>query len=126
MFTLQLTDQLQVRLVGGSNELEGRVEVFASGQWGTVCDDGWGLTDASVVCRMLGYQRAVGAPLQAYFGSGTGLIYLDDVDCIGSETNIGQCRHRGLSNHDCRHSEDASVICLPGICSEENICTLRL
>ena len=44
-----------VRLVGGNIPNEGRVEVCMNNLWGTVCDDGWGSTDATVVCRQLGY-----------------------------------------------------------------------
>ena len=105
---------VKVRLRDGNNAGEGRVEVFYNGIWGTICDDAWDLLDARVVCKMLGYERAVAAPGSASFGPGTGSILLDDVACSGAERNLAQCRYRGYpipGDHNCIHSEDASVIC---------------
>ena len=87
------------------------MEVYYDGAWGTVCDDGWGIDGARVVCRQLGFRYALHVYGSARYGQGTGPILLDDVYCLGSESSLLSCRHSGIGSHNCHHSEDASVVC---------------
>ena len=100
-----------LRLAGGNWSGEGRVETFHNGSWGTVCDHYWDIKDAQVVCRQLGYPKALNALRNAWFGKGSGYIWLDDVECRGVEGSIDNCQHAGWNYHNCKHGEDASVIC---------------
>ena len=111
LLLLTASGEGEVRLVEGSSKHEGRVEVYHSGAWGTVCDDDWNLQDAMVVCHQLGYDTAVGARIRAAFGRGSGSIWYDNVNCNGREANLTQCGHNGLGVHNCYHWEDAGVIC---------------
>ena len=121
-----------VRLIGGSSQLEGRLEVCINGEWGTVCDDSWDDNDASVVCRQLGFNNtgimllcvqsdlhiaiissgSTAIELSAvHFGGGFVPILLDEVECVGTEAKLVNCNSNFVGEHDCSHSEDAGVIC---------------
>ena len=99
------------RLVGGATDNQGRVEVYHNGEWGTVCDDSWDITDANVVCRQLGYSGATSAPGQAFFGRGRGPIHYANMVCTGREARLADCFHRGIGIHNCDHGEDAGAVC---------------
>ena len=111
--SLYTVDQ-KIRLVGGSVSREGRVEVRneCHDEWGTVCDDLFGTTDAQVACRQLGYGTdTVTVYSSGTFGRGTGDILLDNLGCTGRENSLFECRHNGIGIHDCGHSEDVSISC---------------
>lgn len=87
------------------------MEVYHADTWGTVCDDGWSLEDANVVCRQLGCGPALSALPGAGFPPGSGSILLDDVNCTGGESSLAQCPHGDWFSHNCGHHEDAGVVC---------------
>ena len=110
-----------IRLVGGRNEYEGRIEVQYQGQWGTVCDDGFGMDDARVACRMMGLGRAISycgnsrsvcsSNNAGSFAAGSGQIWLNNLGCDGDESSLFGCSHDGVGVHNCGHSEDVGVVC---------------
>ena len=55
---------------------------------------------------------AVPALPQAIFGQGSGDIFLDGVQCNGTETILKECKHKGIGVNNCSHEEAASVICI--------------
>uniref|UniRef100_A0A3B3X1Z3 Deleted in malignant brain tumors 1 protein n=1 Tax=Poecilia mexicana TaxID=48701 RepID=A0A3B3X1Z3_9TELE len=99
-----------VRLIGPSR-CSGRVEIYYSDAWGTVCDNGWDMNDAQVVCRQLGCGTAVAAPRAAYFGKGMDKIWVDNVSCTGRKTYLTECPFSGFQAYSRSHSQDAGVIC---------------
>ncbi|KAG7264229.1 hypothetical protein CRUP_014130 [Coryphaenoides rupestris] len=109
------TNSKQIQLINGTTPCSGRVEVLHEGEWGTACDDSWGLQEAQVVCREMKCGSALAAKNHAYFGQGSGLIVLDDVGCKGHEMSLKECPHAGFPN-DCSHLEDAGVICSDCVC----------
>ena len=98
-----------LKIVNGTSEKEGRVEIYWKGRWSTICDNGWDDNDAVVLCKQLGYSGG-SARGGAYFGQGTGPILLNNVNCSGNESNIFGCDNRYRTNN-CDHHQDAGVVC---------------
>ncbi|KAG2492959.1 hypothetical protein HYH03_008867 [Edaphochlamys debaryana] len=111
-----------LRLVDGVWPGSGKVQVFHGWQWNSVADEGWGVPDATVVCRQLGYRRGVPTYGGAW-GDETTVpaemrVLLAKVNCTGSETGLLQCPALGPGAGDLqaapyyyRHGADAGVIC---------------
>ncbi|KAM7371942.1 hypothetical protein PAMP_009142 [Pampus punctatissimus] len=103
-----------VRLFGSQSTSEGRVEVYHDGKWGTVCDDGWGMAEAQVVCRQLHFPGAQSVVVGKQYEQASGPIWLDDITCKGTENHLITCGFKGWGVTDCTHKEDVGVICDSG------------
>lgn len=98
-----------IRLTGGPDNSAGRVEVFLNGEWGTVCNTGWSMANAEVVCRELEQQKAVHVTDSRSYGSGGGHIWLSNVECGGNEDRLINCP-RGTAACS-SHTNDVGVVC---------------
>lgn len=98
--------ELRVRLVPG--KYRGRVEVKHNNVWGTICDDSFDTLDGKVICKMLGFQSVISTFTAA---PGSGQIWLDELRCTGTESDIFDCQRNEVGVHNCNHDEDAGVQC---------------
>ncbi|KAL3884618.1 hypothetical protein ACJMK2_024745, partial [Sinanodonta woodiana] len=103
-------------VVNGNPVGSGILEVLYNGRWGTVCDDDFDYQDADVFCRMLGFNKS------SRFTSGHSYIltaselrlypiWMDELECMGSESDVAECNFGGFGWHDCTHSEDVMLFC---------------
>ena len=99
------------KLVNGTQYKAGRLVVYYNNTWGTVCDEGWDIRDAHVVCRMLGFHHALDAKSAAFFGEGAGPVWLSNLQCSGNESDISECSHSGWGLQNCDHNRDVGVVC---------------
>ncbi|KAG6451241.1 lysyl oxidase homolog 2 [Manduca sexta] len=100
-----------LRLAGGRSNLEGRVEIYHNGTWGSICPEGWTIYEALAVCRHLALGHAVQALQTDYFGSSK--LVLNGVECEGNETNLFFCRHQQYGKVFCPRENEhvAAVVC---------------
>ena len=88
----------------------GRLEVFYNGQWGGVCRRSFSARDAKVACRQLGYTG--GRDISTRFPAPSGMpIWLDYVECTGSESRLDRCPHAGWGPQNCAARNASSVLC---------------
>ncbi|XP_010119082.1 PREDICTED: soluble scavenger receptor cysteine-rich domain-containing protein SSC5D-like, partial [Chlamydotis macqueenii] len=106
-----ISDLGNLRLVNGSDSCSGRVEVFHDQRWGGICADGWDLAEAQVVCQQLGCGTARSTAGSSRFGTGDGLIWVDTVECAGTEGALFECKVKFWGVESCKSSGHAGVVC---------------
>ncbi|XP_073240313.1 scavenger receptor cysteine-rich domain superfamily protein-like [Porites lutea] len=116
-----------IRLQGYTIPYAGRVEVFYSGVWGAISSSNWDINDATVVCRQLGYSAGAEVALtNDVYGLISGPVWITNLQCNGSESNVMECVHDGLGKKtELQHrAYTASVICKDS--SFTNVMPIRL
>ncbi|XP_062571863.1 deleted in malignant brain tumors 1 protein-like [Saccostrea cucullata] len=100
-----------VRIVNGTSNKEGRVEILIGGQWRSICDGSWNKFDANVTCRSMGYSG--GFPvLSSFFGESNSEVWLSNIDCKGDENSLLNCRQLSLISTRCNsYGKNAGVVC---------------
>ncbi|XP_071965014.1 uncharacterized protein [Antedon mediterranea] len=103
-YTINAQNSGDVRLQGGSNIFEGRIEIYDTTEWKTVCLDNFNIVDADVVCQQLFKQSAISVVDGSQFGAGTSDDSLTGVACSDTDTTLLDCSNSGYSNACSNHA----------------------
>ncbi|XP_011405678.2 PREDICTED: scavenger receptor cysteine-rich type 1 protein M130-like, partial [Amphimedon queenslandica] len=107
---------MMMRLVGGRDNSEGRLEVNNEEVWGTVCSHGFDTNDANVVCKYLGRPGVEevysAAHIQNIQSAQDSPIWMSDLECTGQEDNPFTCSQKVMKHHtNCDHNQDVAIRC---------------
>ncbi|XP_072411945.1 scavenger receptor cysteine-rich domain-containing protein DMBT1-like [Chiloscyllium punctatum] len=109
------SDHIIPRLVQGSSQCFGRLEVLFGDTWKTMCGLDWDLKNANVVCAQLHCGVAVSLSSTAHSGGSTVLMGSEVFKCTGNETQLGKCPRSSVTHQDCSGHNNVTLIC-----SDEN------
>ncbi|CAH1173589.1 unnamed protein product [Phaedon cochleariae] len=114
---IQIEPKVPIRLLGGNEDTEGRLQLKIDEQWGTVCSYGWTMKNAALVCQQLGYvlnpddwnleRNEIPA------AGTTGKVILSNVQCDDFDLDITKCRSEKVGDFEnsCSHDNDVGVRC---------------
>lgn len=102
---------IPVRLMSHEGQsYKGRLEIYHNGEWGSVCSTAFSKKNAFVICGM---QGLLGGEIMktGSFPTGSGPIWMDNVQCHGKEKVVWRCGFSGWGNHNCDHLTDVGIEC---------------
>ena len=101
--TSSLTAPHNIRLEGGSFPHEGNIMVNGR----PVCDDDWGLVEADVACKQLGYSGAETFTKESRYGPTSSEFAMDQVNCDGTEERLLDCSHSTVCSNNSKYLDSS-------------------
>ena len=98
----------------------GIVQIRNYGRWGSSCDWSWGLTQGHVVCRELGYRRAIFITSGGVFERKSAPIWIKKANCTGNESSIFHCDLKYMCSSDKQYADCLYLNHIDGVICESN------
>ncbi|XP_072396976.1 protein bark beetle isoform X1 [Diabrotica undecimpunctata] len=114
---IEIEPKVPIRLLGGNSETEGRLQLKINNEWGTVCNYGWTIENAALVCQQLGYvlnpddwNMERNEIPQA---GTTEKVILSNVQCTDFDLDILDCKSEKVVDFEnsCSHENDVGIRC---------------
>ncbi|XP_050535824.1 protein bark beetle [Daktulosphaira vitifoliae] len=114
--SIDTTINSNVRLIAGRTYTEGRLQVYSEelGSWGSVCNYGWSMENAALVCRQLGLVlNPLDWTVDVPIADPSEPIFLTNVTCSDEDIDLTKCKAEQVIefDHGCNHSKDVAFRC---------------